>query len=142
MKPEARFVLRVHDKMRGLHHQSMAFTYTNGTPDQYYDGSRRDLWVEYKWLAQPPQRSFVPKLSELQDQWLSRRWASGRNAWVIVGFPATRQATLAKAGFILIGPDQWSAVDPRSLTPLTPAAIAAEIEAYVQCRISPSKLFV
>jgi hypothetical protein len=126
----------------------MAFTYTNGTPDQYYDrdqvtnpGRARDLWVEYKWLAQPPVRTFVPKLSDLQERWAERRWKSGKNMWVIVGFPATRDATVAKAGIILIGPNNWRSVSPGMHFPMTPKAIAAEIEAYTECRSSPSKLF-
>lgn len=145
MKPEARFVSLVHGKLPSIvHRQSMAFTYTNGTPDQYYDrkeGRARDLWVEYKWLSSPPVRTFVPNVSELQGAWLRRRWSAGQNAWVIVGFPATRQSTLSRAGYILIGPSAWEEVNPKLYVPLTPAAIAAEIEAYVTCQQSPSKLF-
>lgn len=88
MKPEARFVARVNRRLpAGVFHQSMAFTMSNGTPDQYYDGPKRDLWVEYKYLPLVPKRTFAMGLSQLQYEWLARRRLIGGNAWVIVGHP-------------------------------------------------------
>lgn len=90
MKPEARFVSNVNKYLPAkVHHQSMAFTFTNGTPDQYYDGETSDLWVEYKWYARRP-GIFIPKLTALQLQWLKRRQKVGKNAWVIVGWPSEK----------------------------------------------------
>lgn len=119
----------------------MAFTMTNGTPDQYYDLDTQhprcpalpgsDLWVEYKWLDTPPRRAFTPKLTDLQQQWLLRRHEVGGNAWVIVGFP-TKKDSVRKSGFILTDPKVWEReVDPRELIALTGEGIAKEIQARV-----------
>lgn len=148
MKPERRFVTLVNDKLPGhIAHQSMAFTVTNGTPDQYYDfdyeapnaprlESANDLWVEYKWLPSPPVRRFTPKLSTLQEVWLRRRHRAGRNAWVIVGFPTVKGSLRSKSGYILTTPGEWEhEVDPRALQARLVVDIAKEIEAFV-CRPS------
>lgn len=147
MKPEARFVNAVNSKLPlWIHKQSMAFTMTNGTPDQYYDIDYHhpkvpsfigeDLWVEYKWLDQPPVRKFTPKPTDLQKQWLSRRHYIGGNAWVIVGFP-TKKDSVQKSGFILTGPEVWEReVDPRELRALSALEIAKEIQA----RVCPSSI--
>lgn len=142
MKPEARFVVNVNSKLPAwIYHQSMAFTMTNGTPDQYYDLdiehpkvpslAGRDLWVEYKWLATPPVRPFIPKPTELQKLWLRRRADVGDNAWVIVGFPTTRDSS-KKSGYVLTHPEMWEReVDPRVMQPLSAQQLADEIANYV-----------
>ena len=61
--------------------------YVGGIPDCWYSGSRRDLWIEYKYLAvKIPKAKVVPDLSKLQLRWLNARHAEGRNVLVIVGF--------------------------------------------------------
>ena len=141
MKPEARFVINVNAKLPGcIHHQSMAFTMTNGTPDQYYDLDRehpksppegRDLWVEYKWLATPPVRPFTPKPTELQKLWLRRRHLAGGNAWVIVGFPTTRDS-VQKSGYVLTHPEMWEReVDPRVMQAFSVRELAQKITDHV-----------
>lgn len=131
-KPEANFVKRVNRALPlDVHRQSMAFTFTNGTPDQYYDGPVRDLWVEYKWKSSTPKRKctvYSPdsdgngQLSTLQFNWLCRRHAAGQNAWVIVGCP--------DGGFVLKDPSLWLMVDPRELAFHTPRDLANIISNY------------
>jgi hypothetical protein len=89
--------------------------YSNGTPDQYYDGEKSDLWVEYKMLEHRPRSGVVRvipqekrerrqgELSVLQEKWLMRRWEHGRNAAVMVGIPHKRTALVV----IQIEPAQW-----------------------------------
>jgi hypothetical protein len=132
-KPEANYVGRVHRALPPeIHRQSMAFTFTNGTPDQYYDGPTRDLWVEYKWRDKAPSRActtYSPdsaggrgQLSTLQFNWLCRRHDTGQNAWVIVGTP--------EGGFVLKNPSLWLMVDPSTLAFHTPRDIANIIANY------------
>ena len=73
-----------------VHRQSMtgsAMT-ANGTPDRYYDGTKRDLWVEYKMLSNMPRSHYVVgKYTALQYQWMDRRYATGKNVIGVVGLP-------------------------------------------------------
>lgn len=65
----------------------------NGIPDYYYDGPKRDLWIEYKQLKAMPRDGNVRlhKLATpLQLAWLARRGANGANAYAIVGVPNKR----------------------------------------------------
>lgn len=89
-------------QLTGIHQQSNTFASLshNGTPDHYYDGSKQDLWVEYKVLERMPRDGIVRiaplpgvkkqprgRLSPQQRRWLLRRWERGRNAIVVVGLP-------------------------------------------------------
>lgn len=95
MKPENRFRLGVHTYLPPtLHHEKMNNPYSSGTADDWYSGSRADLWVEYKYLPKVPPEAGVwlvnpnvkkPMLSKLQVEWLNRRYEEGRNVTVIVG---------------------------------------------------------
>ena len=62
-----------------------------GTPDRYYDGPKRDLWVEYKMLKSMPRSGYViGNLTELQKLWLRRRYEHSLpepNVAVVVGLP-------------------------------------------------------
>lgn len=148
MKPEARFVSLVNSKLgKPVHHQSMAFTMANGTPDQYYDLDRRflrtltfdnpralmtrDLWAEYKWLDAPPQRLFVPKLTDLQAVWLDRRWDNDHNAVVIVGFP-TAIGSRHRSAMVFYTPSEWAnGLSPQQRLPISVQSLADEITQYV-----------
>lgn len=87
---------------RSLHRQSMTFgaMTQNGTPDYWYDGTRRDLWVEYKQLRSLP-RSGIVQLSKLltplQAAWIKRRYATGCNVRVMVGLPGKRAIMVENA---------------------------------------------
>lgn len=88
---------------KSIHHQSMTFgsMSMNGTPDQYYDGPSRDLWVEYKMLKSMPRSGLVGGVdakkqgcySPLQFDWMERRYIHARsllpvpNVIGIVGLP-------------------------------------------------------
>jgi len=97
MKPENRFRLGVHKFLpQQLHHEKMSNPYSSGTADDWYSGTKTDLWIEYKFLARVPQRANVwltnpnvktPMLTYLQADWLAQRYAEGRNIWVIIGCP-------------------------------------------------------
>lgn len=87
-KPENTFIAGVHKYLPAtLHREKQHNAYRGGTADVWYSGNARDLWVEYKFLPRVPKpTSIVPiGLSALQDQWIRRRQAEGRNVWVIVG---------------------------------------------------------
>lgn len=67
--------------------------YNGGIADVWYSGTRRDLWVEYKYIELPKRASTPidlvggrsPLLSHLQQEWLNARSHEGRNVWVVVG---------------------------------------------------------
>lgn len=91
-KPESNFRLKVErDLPRALHREKMNNPYRGGTADCWYSGHRGDLWVEYKFLPQLPQRGIIDAkrmgLTALQLQWLRGRYEEGRNVSVIVGCP-------------------------------------------------------
>ncbi len=89
---------------RTIHRQSMTAasgTYA-GTPDDYFDGPKTDLFVEFKMLRGIPRTGIiVPELSELQRQWLRRRYGrGGSRVAVVVGLPT-------KTAALLLHPDEW-----------------------------------
>lgn len=106
-KPEATFVGSIHRHLdlEQVHAEGMANDYRGGTPDKYYDGTRGDIWVEYKFLQTIPPiidlRSKTQKvvLSALQAQWINRRAKNGGNAYVIVG---------CKEGGVILTHGQWN----------------------------------
>lgn len=87
-KPEGQFVTSVNRYLPlAVHHEGMANPYRSGTPDEYYEGSRGVLWVEYKFLRTVPP-NITPDLSPLQERWLLRAYNNGVNVAVIVGSPS------------------------------------------------------
>lgn len=87
-KPESTFHRAIHKKLRGVYFEKMSNPWRAGTPDVWYSGPKRDLWIEYKWLPTTPQRGIVqPNLSPRQARWLNDRKAEGRNVAVVVGCP-------------------------------------------------------
>ena len=74
--------------------------FTSGIPDSYYSGQKNDLWIEYKFIKELPVKRLIPKLSQLQLQWLNARYSEGRNVAVIVGSPQ---------GSILFKDKEWIA---------------------------------
>ena len=115
-KPENTFRGGVHKYLpRELHHEKMNNPYSSGTADDWYSGSKADLWVEYKFLPKIPQRANVwlvnpdvkkPMLSKLQELWLRGRHVEGRAVAVIIGCPE---------GGIILRNLQWE----RSISPQT-----------------------
>lgn len=113
---ESSFKLAVHrtfdDFVPDLYKQpTTGIMYSNGTPDMYYDGLKRDLWAEYKFLK-PSGRvplEHVADLSPLQAKWCERRWNRGKNVVVIVGACVNNRAI----GIIHESPAQWNAVIER-----------------------------
>lgn len=90
VKPENQFVSGVHKHLhlQAPYREKMNNPYRGGTPDWWYSGNLRDLWIEYKFLPRTPQRGVVtPALSELQKLWLRERHKEGRVVYVVVGCP-------------------------------------------------------
>jgi hypothetical protein len=67
--------------------EGMAKTFSQGTPDTYYEGPKGALWVEWKFLRQIPVRKVdISKLlSPSQLRWLERAHRNGVQCAVIVG---------------------------------------------------------
>jgi len=86
-KPETTFYRSVHKKLTHyLHHEKMSNPYLSGTPDVWYSGPAKDLWVEYKWLSRIPVKAAVKDLlSPKQLEWINTRYDEGRNLAVIAG---------------------------------------------------------
>lgn len=99
-----------------LHHQSNtsgSLTH-NGIPDQYYDGTLDDLWVEYKQLGNMPRDGIVGRVdakkrgcySPLQFDWMCRRWrhralsGGDPNVLGVVGLPN-------RTAVVQYNPVQW-----------------------------------
>lgn len=60
--------------------------FTAGVPDCWLSGSEDDLWLELKYLQKvPPMVDPKALLSELQQDWLRKRYAEGRRVGVLIG---------------------------------------------------------
>lgn len=91
--PENTFIGSVHAHLPvQLYRMKNHNEYNSGIADCWYSG-KRDLWVEYKFIALPKRDTTLidlvggktPMLSHLQQEWLKGRYEEGRNVWVIVG---------------------------------------------------------
>lgn len=104
-KPENIFRASVHKYLpKTLHHEKMSNPYRSGGADDWYSGSKGDLWIEYKFIKALPARSttrIVPNLSPLQIEWCRDRFEEGRTVRVIVGCPT--------GGVIFNSPSDWEA---------------------------------
>lgn len=104
-KPETNFRLKIERRLpRKLHREKMNNPYRGGTADSWYSGDAGDLWVEYKFLPQVPQRGIIDAkrlgLTALQQQWLRGRHEEGRNVAVICG---------TSAGGVIMRDLEWEA---------------------------------
>jgi hypothetical protein len=99
-KPETSFIAGV-SKYLTCYAEKMHNPYRGGTPDVWYSGRKRDLWVEYKFVVLPARddTKVVPNLSALQLHWLKTRRVEGRNVLVIVG--------CRDGGVVLDDPPSW-----------------------------------
>ena len=105
-------------------------SFSNGTPDCFYEGKHKDLFVEYKYLKALPKREttlidLTSMLSEKQQLWLKRRHEVGRPAWVVCGSPV---------GGVIFRAISWQtpmSVVQFSETALNPKEIAWVISTYV-----------
>ena len=59
---------------------------TAGTPDSYYEGVGRTLWVEWKW-TNSYRPLLIPEPTPLQQHWLRRAYNNGVRVAVICGCP-------------------------------------------------------
>lgn len=91
-KPETTYKAGIHPFLpTDVHREGMANPYRGGTPDNYYDGPKSDLWIEYKYVTKFPRvldllkPTTKPHLTPLQQLWLDRRYDNGGNAAVIIG---------------------------------------------------------
>lgn len=87
--PESQFRTSVHKHIRRrfVYVEGMAKTFSQGTPDTYYEGPKGALWVEWKFLRNIPVRKVdISKLlSPGQLKWLQRSHDHGVRTAVIVG---------------------------------------------------------
>lgn len=73
--PETNFIQRVHRHLpKNIYRWKIAAAFNNGVPDCYYSGPQNDLWIEYK--------AANGRLSDLQSNWLTKRWDEGRNVYM------------------------------------------------------------
>lgn len=90
-KPETNFCNAVHKLLpKEVYREKMHNLYRGGTADMWYSGSADDLWVEYKYIKDPPKKAAMvirKELSPLQILWLKGRYKEGRNVVVILGTP-------------------------------------------------------
>lgn len=101
VKPENVFRRSVHKHLSaGVYQEKMNNPFNAGTPDDYYEGDKDIIWVEWKYLPKAPVRQFTPKLTPLQVHWLDRAYKNGRNVQVIVGTKT--------GGYILRHPNEWA----------------------------------
>jgi hypothetical protein len=131
-KPEATFRDAVDRHLPAtVHRQGGATTFSNGTPDRYYEGRGGVLWAEYKYAPKLPKvldlvhGTSTPKLSALQARWLRRAAGNGVAVCVVLGWP--------EGGVILPG-TEWSYLLPADRLRekmLTKREIAVEIARLV-----------
>lgn len=81
IKPETQAIYKIHSFIsKEVYHQKMSNPLLAGVPDVWYSGNKADLWVEYKRTDLVTHKAVIPsKLSKLQQNWLSKRKAEGRN---------------------------------------------------------------
>lgn len=86
-KPETSFYTSIHRLLpKNIYYEKMSNPYRSGTPDVWYSGQKRDLWVEYKYEKYPIRTTEINlSLSELQKKWLLDRHKEGRHVAVICG---------------------------------------------------------
>lgn len=94
--PENTFITSVHRHLpASLYRMKNHNQYNGGIADVWYS-SKKDLWIEYKFIAVPKRPGTVidliskpPKgdsvISTLQQEWLKARHADGRAVGVIIG---------------------------------------------------------
>lgn len=95
-QPENTFIASVHRHLPpSLYRMKNHNQYNGGIADVWYSG-KRDLWIEYKFIAVPKRPDTIIDLinkplkgdsviSTLQQEWLKSRHFEGRNVGVIVG---------------------------------------------------------
>lgn len=105
-QPENTFIASVHKHLpASLYRMKNHNQYNGGIADVWYSG-KRDLWIEYKFIAVPARDDTeinlitgkAPSISYLQQKWLRERHAEGRRVVVIVG---------SKAGGIWLPDVSW-----------------------------------
>lgn len=108
---EGSFIRYVTGKLpKHVHSQSMTFGSRSfgGTPDRYFDGPFHDLWVEFKYQATMPRNGLVGGVndkkrgcySQLQYDWMVRRFHNGGNMLGIIALPN-------RTAVIQTEPAQW-----------------------------------
>lgn len=121
MAAESNLIIRVNRPLRDIFNQSMtgATTTHGGIVDRYYDGPRRDLWVEFKARKSMPRDGLIGGVSNkgdgkyrtLQFEWMCRRWRNCLNAGQVpnvigvIGLPNNRAV-------IQIDPGEWEHGSP------------------------------
>lgn len=88
----------------------LCLQHESGVADSWYSGNAADLWIEYKWYAKLPRvidllKGKKPKLTKLQQDWLTKRHNEGRNVGVIVATPQ---------GAVVYPGTSWKAPLPRA----------------------------
>ncbi len=120
-KPETTFIASVHNHLppgrKDPYWMKNNNEYTSGIWDCWYSGTKRDMWVEYKFLDRiPVKEAFVPALSALQVHWGNERRKEGRNMAVIVG---------CKEGGVIFEKGDWE-------NPITNAAFKIRIRSRAE----------
>lgn len=91
-KPETTFIAAIHKRLdKSVYRMKNNNQYIGGIADCWYSAKRGDLWVEYKYIPNPPSRNGLDPmklLSPLQQAWLRDRRMENRNVAVIIGCPA------------------------------------------------------
>lgn len=130
-KPETSFRLRIERALpRSIYREKMNNPFRGGTADCWYSGRSDDLWVEYKFLPQLPQRGIVDAkrigLSMLQLQWLRGRYEEGRNVCVITGCPS--------GGVIMLDLEWEAGITAETFRERTVSV--KELAAWIECKTS------
>lgn len=92
--PENTFIASVHRHLPAeLYRMKNHNQFNGGIADVWYSGSKKDLWIEYKFVTVPKRDSSsidliggkMPSVSHLQQQWLKARHTEGRLVGLLVG---------------------------------------------------------
>lgn len=136
MKPENRFIAKVHAHLPSVYRLKNHNMYNAGVADVYYSGTAGDLWVEYKWLPKTPTKPIrlLDLLTPLQQSWAQERAQEGRNVWVVLGHPGGAWV------IDLCREDTTGAYAPAWYTTYTPKQLATAIYTHTGDRACISKL--
>jgi len=132
-KPESRFIDKVNNCLPipgragsrkamelfeyPVYYEKISNPYKGGVPDCWYGGTRRDAWIEYKWVEKVPKKGIraADYLTPLQMHWFeSHADAEHRRHLIVVGTPLGALTILPVNAVDYVG-DTWERFDFRSL---------------------------
>jgi len=89
---EHSYIKAIHNRLpSSVYKWKINDNFHGGVADAYYSGNGGDLWIEYKYISNPPKKPTTVIKTCLTDQqlnWLKTRQSEGRNVALVIGMAA------------------------------------------------------